>query len=580
MKLFSDPLRVVIYARVSTEHDAQLSALDNQVDWYDKILLDHPEWELVEKYIDEGITGTSASKRPRFLKMIEDAKHKRFDLILTREVSRFARNTVDTLQYTRMLKKYGVEVYFISDNIKTFEGDGELRLTIMATLAQEESRKMSLRIKAGVKTSMEKGVVWGNGRVLGYDKVGRELVINKEQAKVVRRIFEQYLAGKGYSEIASALETDGIPTATGKKHWHYTVIKQILDNSIYCGILTYHKEYVTDYLEQKKVKNYGQIPRICVQGKHEPIVTAEEYEDVQKIRAAKRRSDEGPHERHQKGGRKFPRTVIGALLQCECGDGMHIIKWTRYKDRSANGYCCYNKSQKNKEHSKNKPKCMVKIIPERLVRIMANYIFTEYIKENKNRQSILTKAYDKTNSLIYDYPEDEKQRQKKEELDMCKKERARLFKLLNNQKISPSVFTVKDDDLKYKEAHLEEEIQSILSKVPVVKPEISESRINELSSDLMQIADEYKGKDVPDKVLFRFVERIVVHPGVFDWYLCVNDYPYLFYRNQYSQKQFSSLNRVLLDSVTLKRIDMLTYYHPFDKEPNYILNDCEIRIWI
>ena len=138
--------RVVIYARVSTEHEAQLSALENQKDWYKPILAQHPEWEIIRMYVDEGITGTSAKKRPQFMQMIEDADYGEFDLILTREVSRFARNTVDTLQYTRELKSKGVEVYFINDNIRTFDGDGELRLTIMATLAQNESRKTSQRV--------------------------------------------------------------------------------------------------------------------------------------------------------------------------------------------------------------------------------------------------------------------------------------------------------------------------------------------------------------------------------------------------------------------------------------------------
>ena len=184
---------VVIYARVSTEHEAQLSALENQKDWYTPFLEHHPEWHLIHTYIDEGITGTSAEKRPEFMKMLEDAEDGDFDLILTREVSRFARNTVDTLQYTRKLKAIGVEVLFINDNIKTFDGDGELRLTIMATLAQDESRKTSIRVKSGQKVSMEKGVLYGNGNILGYDRVGKELIINPEQAKTVRMIFDWYL---------------------------------------------------------------------------------------------------------------------------------------------------------------------------------------------------------------------------------------------------------------------------------------------------------------------------------------------------------------------------------------------------
>lgn len=172
---------VAIYARVSTEHEAQISALENQIQYYDDILERHPEWELYDKYIDEGVTGTSVKKRRSFIRMMEDAAAGRFDLIITREVSRFARNTVDTLQQTRILKRQGVEVYFTEDNIWTIKDeDGEFRLTIMATMAQNESKKISQRVKAGQKVSFENGVLYGNGNILGYDRIGKELVINKE----------------------------------------------------------------------------------------------------------------------------------------------------------------------------------------------------------------------------------------------------------------------------------------------------------------------------------------------------------------------------------------------------------------
>lgn len=181
--------RVVFYGRVSTEHEAQLSALENQMQWYEDQAKYHPNWDVLDKYIDEGITGTQARKRPAFLQMIEDAKAGKFDLIVTREVCRFARNTVDTLVMTRMLKSIGVEVYFVEDNIWTMDGDGELRLTIMATLAQEESRKVSERVKAGQLISRTNGVIYGNGNILGYDRVGDTYVINEKQAETVRMIY-------------------------------------------------------------------------------------------------------------------------------------------------------------------------------------------------------------------------------------------------------------------------------------------------------------------------------------------------------------------------------------------------------
>ena len=234
--------RIAIYARVSTEHEAQLFALDNQVDWYDSIMEQHPEWLLVQKYVDRGITGTQAKKRPQFMKMIEDAKDGDFELIVTREVSRFARNTVDTLQFTRELKAIGVEVFFVNDNIRTFDGDGELRLTIMATLAQDESRKTSIRVKAGQRTSMEKGKFFQNGSILGYDKVGDEMVINEEQAATVKMIFDLYNSGLGVRKIQWELEKAGRLTAKGLKNWSASNISRILHNSFYCGIIIYNKE--------------------------------------------------------------------------------------------------------------------------------------------------------------------------------------------------------------------------------------------------------------------------------------------------------------------------------------------------
>ena len=167
------PRKMVFYGRVSTEHEAQLAALKNQMQWYDDQERYHPNWTVVDRYIDEGITGTQAKKRPAFMKMLEDARQGKFDLIVTREVCRFARNTVDALVSVRELKKLDIEVYFVEDNIWTLDGDGELRLTIMATLAQEESRKISERVLAGQAISRQNGVLYGTGNIIGYDRVER-----------------------------------------------------------------------------------------------------------------------------------------------------------------------------------------------------------------------------------------------------------------------------------------------------------------------------------------------------------------------------------------------------------------------
>jgi DNA invertase Pin-like site-specific DNA recombinase len=274
--------RVAIYARVSTEHEAQISALGNQIQYYDEKLKQHPDWTLVERYIDEGITGTSIHKRPNFLRMLKDAESGKFDLIVTREVSRFARNTVDTLQETRKLKKMGVEVYFTEDNIWTFkDDDGELKLTIMATLAQNESKKISQRVKAGQQITFQNGVFYGNGNILGYDKVGKDMVINEEQAKTVRLIFDLYLKGYGSKKIKYELEKLGRVTSTGLNRWSESYIIRVLRNSFYCGTIVYRKQFVPDYLEQKHKKNNGEVEQVIVEGRHTPIISKEVFEKVQ-----------------------------------------------------------------------------------------------------------------------------------------------------------------------------------------------------------------------------------------------------------------------------------------------------------
>ena len=283
---------VAIYARVSTEHESQLSALDNQVQYYDNILAQHPDWKLYKRYIDEGITGTSTLKRKNFMRMLNDAKNGCFDLIITREVSRFARNTVDTLQETRKLKKIGVEVYFSEDNIWTFnDDDGELKLTIMATLAQNESKKISQRVKAGQTITFQNGVFYGNGNILGYNynKFTKEVSVNPEQAEIVKFIFEEFLKGEGSTSIKYKLEERGYLTSTGLKKWSCSYIVRVLQNPFYCGTIVYRKSYIPDYLEQKAKKNNGEVEKIVVEGTHEPLISKEDFDKVQEIIGERRK---------------------------------------------------------------------------------------------------------------------------------------------------------------------------------------------------------------------------------------------------------------------------------------------------
>ncbi|MBP3683542.1 MAG: recombinase family protein [Oscillospiraceae bacterium] len=339
------PRRIVFYGRVSTEHEAQLSALENQMQWYDDQLRYHPNWMLVERYIDEGITGTQAKKRPAFLRMLEDARAGKFDLIVTREVCRFARNTVDTLVTTRELKNIGVEVYFVEDNIWTMDGDGELRLTIMATLAQEESRKVSERVKAGQHVSREKGTLYGSGNILGYDRVGDTYVINEDQAETVRMIFDMYLnEGLGTGKIARRLTELGRLNASGLNKWSHGVISRILNNQTYMGVIAYGKSFSNNYLEQKRINNHDKSTYIYMEGKFPAIVSQEDWHRAQEIKAGRMMESFSP----QTGKRvrhcvQENKDLWGSKLRCSCGCGFRKNIWHRYEDKPTSyGYKCYN----------------------------------------------------------------------------------------------------------------------------------------------------------------------------------------------------------------------------------------------
>ena len=516
--------RVVIYARVSTDHDAQLSALENQIDWYKPLLDLHPEWTLVEQYIDEGITGTSAEKRPEFMRMIDDAKEHKFDMILTREVSRFARNTVDTLQYTRMLKEHHVEVYFINDGIKTFDGDGELRLTIMATLAQDESRKTSIRVKSGQQTSMNNGVLYGTGNILGYDRVGKDMIVNTEQAQTVRLIYDLYLDGWGLVKIKDELELRGIKTAMGKSQWYPTVISHVLKNSFYCGIITYHKEYVPDYLKQKKVKNYGEIEFTQVQGTHEPIVTVEEYERVQRIMEAK--TNRMPYlNRGDQRGKKPRTTVWGKLLICECGRTFNMRRWERSDRYNGNAYQCYSSVETGSYESRKKKGlsldgiCRSPMIPEWRLQMMANLIFRKYLSE---KDKVLALA----NSILEAHIDDTEETKNNDALIEAKQvELARLSKKLDSYvemrsegDISRELFRSKCAELEPKIKNLQEEIDKLTTANKPKEVVDYREKLTVLQYALEQYTYPDEGHNVPESVIEAFVTKIVVHPDSFDWY--------------------------------------------------------------
>ena len=333
---------VVFYGRVSTEHEAQLAALENQMQWYEDQAKYHPNWTVLKSYIDRGITGTQAKKRPAFMEMLNDAKYHKFDLIVTREVCRFARNTVDTLVITRQLKEIGIEVYFVEDNIWTMDNDGELRLTIMATLAQEESRKTSERVRAGQKISRDNGVLYGNGNILGYDRLGDTYVINEDQAETVRIIYDLYLKGNGFNKIVNELVRLKRKDSSGMVRWDATKVSRILHNATFKGYQGYYKSYKNNHLDQKTVINRDEDTYLYVKGRFTPIISEEVWDKCKAIRESKmalRKTREGKLE---KTGVRTSEDIWAKRLVCRCGYRMRKDKWHVNKTGLTYGYKCYN----------------------------------------------------------------------------------------------------------------------------------------------------------------------------------------------------------------------------------------------
>lgn len=310
--MYEKILRVAAYARVSTDKEDQSNSLSSQRNYFAEFITNHENWKLSDVYYDEGISGTQTKKRTGFNQMIQDALNGELDLIITKEVCRFARNTVDTLSYTRQLKEAGVGVIFTIDNIDTRDSDGELRLTIMASIAQEESRKTSERVRWGQKRQMEKGVVFGRD-LLGYTVHNGKLSINEEEVPVVKAIFHKYVnEGKGTHVIARELIEEGMrPKRIAL--WSNTVILRVLRNEKYVGDLLQKKTYTPNYLTHAKKYNHGEEDMVYLKNHHEPIINRELWTRTQE--ELKRRS---PSE-EQKSKHSNRYWCSGKIRCAECG---------------------------------------------------------------------------------------------------------------------------------------------------------------------------------------------------------------------------------------------------------------------
>lgn len=334
-------LRVAAYCRVSTEAEEQESSYETQVAHYTEYISRNEKWKFAGIYADDGISGTSTKYRDEFNRMIEDAMDGKIDMILTKSISRFARNTLDCLNYIRQLKEKNIAVFFEKENINTLDEKGEVLITIMASLAQQESESLSRNVKLGLQFRYQRGLIQVNhNHFLGYTKdENGNLVIVSEEAKIVRRIFREFLLGKTVKQIGLGLEADGVCTGGGGERWYNGTILTILKNEKYMGDALLQKTYTVDPLSKKRVKNNGVMPQYYVEDSHPAIIPKKIFHEVQSLFVKRENLNTVGHRRFYRN--KYP--LSNCIFCGSCGEIYSRVKWTTRKHEEKIVWRCMNR---------------------------------------------------------------------------------------------------------------------------------------------------------------------------------------------------------------------------------------------
>lgn len=513
--------KVVIYGRVSTKHEAQFYSFDNQVQYYDRYLVKHDDWIVHRRYFDKGITGTSTRKRKAFLEMIEDAKKGEFDILITREVSRFARNVRDTINVACDLVELGIRVIFIINDIDTErDADWKDKLVSYAMHAENQSKSTSEIVRSGQETSRLNGVLYGTGNVLGYDRVGREFVINEMQAKTVRLIFDMYLRGDGSRKIQYELERRGYLTATGKKEWNAAAITRILKNPLYCGRVVYNKYYVDDFLKQQSKTNKGEVEQVIVEDRVKPIVTKEEFSKVQELLES--------HKTYNKGietlvGKK-PVTVFGKKLKCSCGYTMQKKPYHKHKDGHITwSYQCYDQVNRGSYSSRKKNGvtldgvCETKMIQDWKLKLATYAIFDMLIDRKdeiiSNIESLLKFSIgDEKNVLV------EEQEFYEKEIVTMKRKISKLMDLYSDDHITLNEFNDKKAEITITLNDYIEKLNIIKSNNHITPKTMSE-RLEECKNIIIECFTSNKKGETYELLVDSFVDMIVVSNEKIEWHM-------------------------------------------------------------
>lgn len=368
-------LKVAAYCRVSTDTEDQINSYHSMIKYYTDMIESNPEWQLYKIYADEGLTGTKAQDRVAFIAMISDALAGDIDLIITKSISRFARNTVDTLNFVRQLKSKGIPVIFENEKINTMSMDGEFLLTILASLAQQEVENTSANVRKGLYAKMSRGELVGFNNCIGYDydPAKKNVVINLEEASTVHYIFDSYAMGKGGTQIARELNAMGLTTKRGNK-WTCSGVVGVVKNEKYVGDLKQGKTYTIDPISKRRVKNNNQSVYYVAENHHEPIIDREQYDKCQEI--LNKRS----YNRRDKNRDKFMRQyAFSSMIKCGfCGANFSRRRWHAGSEYDKVVWQCVTNTKKGKSHCPH-----AKGIPESVIEEMFVKSYNMFCGDNK-----------------------------------------------------------------------------------------------------------------------------------------------------------------------------------------------------
>lgn len=492
--------RIAAYCRVSTDKDDQLNSLENQKEFFKDYIQKNGEWEFADLYVDEGISGTNIRKRTGFKQMIKDGENNKFDLLITKEISRFARNTLDSIYYTRKLKSLGIGVIFLNDNINTLDADSELRLTIMASIAQEESRKTSERVKWGQKRQMEKGVVFGS-KVFGYDLKNGKLYVTEKEADIVRLIYQLYLEdGMGTHQLAKELENRGIPTPTGAKQWSNATIFKILKNEKYIGNLVQKKSITVDFLTHKKKRNLGEEELVIKENTHEPIIERVVFDAIQR-EIERRRTFIFDYSKYSN------RYAWSGKIECGLCGGK-FTRRIRHKGKNCQAvvWQCLTNSKYGAEKLNKvgeKVGCNLKAIRESVLEKLFTLVLKDIIK-NKNK--IISNLENAIVKVLEDTQVSDQIKDIANQVSKLKKHKDKLIELYNEDLLSKPEFKEKNDDYN----RLIEQFNFKLSELNTIEDKIKENKkiIKKIKTMISQLVN---AQVFSEKVCRELLQKIIIY---------------------------------------------------------------------